>query len=195
MFKSTRHTLTTCLAAGLISTGLISNVAMASDGKHSTYGWVEKVTIDPSWGPEVKAKLDTGALTSSMQAENIEEFERDGEDWVRFDVEVEDESTDDTVSKTFEREVVRKLALSGAGGEDSRPAVLMTVCIGGEFYEEQFSLRDRDDMIYPVLLGRRTIQDLGAVDVTQTFMHDADCDDDSPVHEYKDKEYDEDIGT
>lgn len=188
MLKPVQHAIMTGLTLCMLG-----GVAMA-DEENDTWGWVEKATIEPSWGPEVKAKLDTGALTSSMQAENIEEFERGDEEWVRFDVEVEDESTGDVVSKTFEREVVRNLILSGAGGEDHRPAVLMTLCMGGEFYEEQFSLRDRDDLIYPVLLGRRTIQDLGAVDVTKTFTHDASCNDDSPLNSYEDKEYDEDIG-
>lgn len=188
MLKLKYYSMMTCMALGLLAGPVMA------DDESSTYGWVEKVTIEPSWGPEVKAKLDTGALTSSMQAEDIEEFQKDGEDWVRFEVEVEDEASGEVVSKTFEREIKRNLILSGAGGEDRRPAVLMTICLGGEYYEEQFSLRDRDGLIYPVLLGRRSIQDLGPVDVTRTFTQDADCGEDAPVHSYEDKEYDEDIG-
>ncbi|EPC03340.1 hypothetical protein L861_17510 [Litchfieldella anticariensis FP35 = DSM 16096] len=167
------------------------DTAIADD--ETTYGWVEKATIEP-WGTEVKVKLDSGALTSSMQAEDIEEFERDGDDWVRFTVEVEDEVSDDIVSKTFERPVFRNLQVSGAGGEDHRPVVLMTICMGETLREEQFSLEDRDDMNYPVLLGRRTIQSLGTLDVTETFLHDADCHEDSPLRAHADKDYDEDIG-
>lgn len=70
----------------------------------------------------------------------------------------------------------------------------MKICIGQDIYEEQFSLENRDDMLYPMLLGRRTIQDLGPVDVTETFMHDPKCGEDSTVHGYGQKDYDEDIG-
>lgn len=56
-------------------------------------------------------------------------FERDGEDWVRFTVEVEDEDTDEVVSRTFERAVFRDLLGSGPGGEDHRPVVLMRMCM------------------------------------------------------------------
>ncbi|MBB3332261.1 hypothetical protein BDK63_003155 [Halomonas campaniensis] len=180
-----------CYATILVVAGGLASAAMGADA--ATYGWVETATVEP-WGAEVKVKLDTGALTSSMQAEEIETFERDGEEWVRFTVEVEDEDTDEVVSRTFEREVFRNLLVSGAGGEDRRPVVLMTICMGQTLHEEQFSLEDRDDMNYPVLLGRRTIQSLGEVDVTRTFVHDPDCDENSQLIRHADHDYDEDIG-
>ncbi|MDN3526251.1 RimK/LysX family protein [Halomonas sabkhae] len=182
------------LMAGLV-TALLSSAAPAGDDDRKVFGWVEKATIEEPWGPEVKVKLDSGALTSSMQAEDIERFKRDGEEWVRFVVEVEDESTEEVVSKTFERPVFRNLILTGAGGQDRRPAVLMTMCIGDTRYEEQFSLEDRSDMNYPVLLGRRTIQELGLLDVTRTFEQELECDEDTPLHAHDDKELAEDIGT
>lgn len=157
------------------------------------YGWLEMATIEP-WGVAVKAKLDSGALTSSMHAENIEEFTKDGEEWVRFTVDVEDEYKDKDVSKTFEMPVKRNLKLRGAGGVDHRPVVLMQICLGDTVYEEQFSLRNREDMNYPVLLGRRTIQSLGLIDVATNFLHKPRCDETSTVVEYANKEYDEDIG-
>ncbi|QQD17293.1 ATP-dependent zinc protease [Spongiibacter nanhainus] len=157
------------------------------------FGWLEMATIEP-WGVAVKAKLDSGALTSSMHATEIEEFEKDGEEWVRFTVDVEDEYEDEDVSKTFELPVHRRLLLRGAGGTDRRPVVLMKLCLKDTVYEEQFSLRDRGDMHYPVLLGRRTIQSLGLVDVSKNFTHKPSCDESATVMNYATKEYDEDIG-
>lgn len=160
---------------------------------HHVLGWVEKIQLG-DWGVEVKAKLDTGALTSSMHATNIERFERDGEKWVRFLVEVEDEREDEMVQKLFERPLHRNVILRGAGGEDRRPVVLLSVCIGSSVYEEQFSLEDRSDMIYPVLLGRRTIQHLGVVDVTRTFITEARCNANSARYDFEGKRRDDDIG-
>ena len=69
----------------------------------------------------------------------------------------------------------------------------MNLCMGNTVYEEQFTLNDRSDMIYPVLLGRRTLSHLGYLDVTQTFTHSPDCDEGSIVKLDKDQEDDEDI--
>lgn len=168
---------------------LFSGAAVGDD----TFGWIEKAEIEPG-GVEVKAKLDTGALTSSIHAEDIEHFEREDEEWVRFTLELEDEGSGEQIAKRVERPVFRDLNVSGAGGEDERPVVLMKVCIGETIYEEQFSLEDRDDMLYPLLLGRRTIQHLGEVDVTQTFLHEPECDAESSVLSYDEQEDDEDIG-
>ncbi len=187
MRKPIRHAL---LAAA--STCLLSATAAANDDA-TTYGWVEKATIEP-WGTEVKVKLDSGALTSSMHAEEIETFDKAGDEWVRFTVEVEDEASNEEVSKRFEAPLYRDLTVRGAGGKDQRPVVLMKLCMNGTIREEQFGLEDRDDMNYPVLLGRRAIQHLGPIDVTRTFMHDPACREGAPVRAHDDGETDEDIG-
>ena len=51
----------------------------------------------------------------------------------------------------------------------------MQMCIGDQVYDEQFSLNDRDKMIYPVLIGRRTLEHLGAVDASRTFTLEPRC--------------------
>ncbi|WP_235991381.1 retropepsin-like aspartic peptidase RloA3 [Halopseudomonas xiamenensis] len=137
-------------------------------------GWIEKGLILPEQ-TAVKVKVDSGALTSSMHAVNLERFTRKGKRWVRYDVEVKDADTGKRVTMHFERPVYRQITVRGAGGEDYRPVVKMRMCIGNRIYEEQFSLRDRSDMTYPVLLGRRTIEHIGLIDVSDTFMLPLDC--------------------
>lgn len=161
------------VASGLVLIAVaVSNAAAKSNT--NIFGWLEKTRIEP-WGVTVKAKLDSGALTSSMHAENIERFRKNDEDWVRFTVKVRDVETDEVVSKEFERPVYRRSRIRGAGGEDRRPVVKMQICIKDVIYEEQFSLRDRDNMLYPVLLGRRTLKQLGAIDVVSTYLHEPKC--------------------
>lgn len=174
-------------------TALYSTCGFADSATSKTFGWVEYGEIHP-WGIKTKMKLDSGALTSSMQAEGIEAFTRDGENWVRFKLELEDEASGEVVSRIVEKPLYRDFNATGAGGTDHREVVLMKVCIDNTIYEEQFSLEDRDNMIYPVLLGRRTIQSLGKIDVTRTFVNDPTCDDSSPVSLQSEKENDEDIG-
>ena len=136
-------------------------------------GWVEKAMILPGH-LVMNAKMDTGALTSSLDAKGLTPFQRDGKDWVRFDVETQDDN-DKVTSQSFEREIVREVTLRGAGGKDDRPVVLMKICIGDQVYEEQFTLRDRGEMKYPLLIGRRTIQHLGLIDVTRQFTVEPKC--------------------
>lgn len=142
------------------------------------FGWVEEGLIQPE-NISVKIKLDTGALTSSMDAKDLKRFEKDGETWVRFNVEVKDSDAGKMVSAAFERRVVRNVKVRGAGGAERRPIVLMKMCIGKRVYSEQFSLKNRGKMNYPVLIGRSTLEHLGLVDVAKTFTMEPHCDQDS----------------
>ncbi|MGM0857611.1 MAG: ATP-dependent zinc protease [Pseudomonadota bacterium] len=170
--------VTTLLSSFAMVTALASSQAVADEDQ--VFGWVENATLHP-WGTEVKAKLDSGALTSSLDARDIEMFEKDGEEWVRFRLKLEDEESGEVFSDELERPLYRELRVRGAGGKDERPVVLLNVCMGDKIYEEQFSLRNREDMNYPLLLGRRTISHLGLLDVRETFMQDPTCDDDAEV--------------
>ncbi|GAB3215531.1 ATP-dependent zinc protease family protein [Pseudaeromonas pectinilytica] len=138
----------------------------------------ESVTATPIWGlveticlategVQLEAKLDTGADTSSLDARDIQAFDREGEPWVRFRVEGVRDSQ--AVSQLVERPVERRVKVRSASGSDSRYVVRMRVMFGSQEYDEQFSLRDRRRMNYPVLIGSRTLKHLGAVDVNR--MH------------------------
>ncbi|ROO37764.1 ATP-dependent zinc protease [Salinisphaera orenii] len=168
------------LVSGLFVLALMPGLLIpaSADSDKTIYGWVENARIEP-WGVEAKAKLDTGALTSSLHATDIERFKRDGETWVRFTTRIEDQRDEDMAEREFERPLFRRLRVTGAGGSDERPVVLLRICMNDTIYEEQFSLRDRGDMNYPMLLGRRTIEHLGLIDVSETFLNEPSCDDDS----------------
>lgn len=130
------------------------------------WGLVETVCLSAE-GLMLEAKLDTGADTSSLDARDIESFDREGEPWVRFRVEgVRDGQP---VSLLVERPVLRRVKVRSASGSDSRYVVRMRVVFGSQEYDEQFSLRDRRRMNYPLLIGSRTLKHLGAVDVNR--MH------------------------
>lgn len=169
------------LSVGLLCAALGAGVAHAADEAVQfgprVVGWIEKGLILPEY-TAVKIKVDSGALTSSMHAVNLEEFEHHGKEWVRYDVPVRDADTDEMVTMHFERPVFRRILVRGAGGADRRPVVKMSICMGDRVYEEQFSLRDRGDMNYPVLIGRRTIEHVGLIDVSRTFMHKPNCSED-----------------
>ncbi|WP_324730565.1 retropepsin-like aspartic peptidase RloA3 [Pseudomonas paeninsulae] len=164
------------LSGGLVQAAILLSLCAAPAFAESqqVLGWVEEGVILPE-NVAVKFKLDTGALTSSMHAEDVERFKKDGDDWVRFNIELEDIDTNKQVNSQLERKVERAIKVRGAGGAERRPVVLMKVCLGDRVYEEQFSLNDRDRMNYPVLVGRRTLEKVGLVDSNKTFTVEPDC--------------------
>lgn len=135
------------------------------------FGWVERVELLDG-DLSVKAKLDTGAATSSLDATNIERFRRDGERWVRFTV--TDPESDDVLE--LEKPLSRNVRIVRHSGEHQRRAVVkIPVCFGPFAREVEFSLIDRSNFIYPVLLGRSALKGHALVDSGETFINYPDC--------------------
>src|SRR5690606_30466259 len=99
---------------------------------HSTTlaGWREWVQLTGIGVPWIKAKLDTGARSSALHAFDIEAFDRDGAEWVRFTVRPLQRSTDDEV--TVELPVHdRRQVRSSSGHVEERCVVLLPVVLMG----------------------------------------------------------------
>ena len=93
--------------AALLPTLPIGAYAKSKPGELEILGYIEKVRFDnPSI--ELNAKLDSGATTSSLNALNKESFEKDGKEWICFDV-IDPEDEDNLV--TFEAPVVRTVRI------------------------------------------------------------------------------------
>ncbi len=129
-------------------------------------GWLESIILQP-WNIKLRAKLDTGAKTSSLHAEDIERFERDGVEWVRFHTTDPDEKNP---LKTVEAPLIRDVKIKRHKQKpQTRPVVEMTFCLDGQIYTSEFSLTDRSRFNYQVLLGRRVLQQGILVDPASTF--------------------------
>ncbi len=168
-------------AIGLCVLLCLPGLATADGGKVIA-GWVERVVLLPA-GHDVKAKLDTGAKTSSLSARDIERFEKDGRRWVRFTLSYED-SFDRKLEQQLERPVVRRVRIKEHVGEyNSRPVVKLGLCFDGRRTEAEFSLVDRSNFIYPVLLGRRFLARHAVIDPSQTFQLRKGCPADTVIEE------------
>lgn len=176
------------LALGLVATigVLFHGGAMASTKDQAKpeperMGFVEWVVMKDT-GLRMKARLDTGAKTSSLHATDIEGFEKDGEDWVRFRLPLDDHNDIDSPENEglvleFERPVERTVLIKRKGApSQKRYVVRMEFCIAGKTHETQFSLTDRGRFTYPALLGRRFMSDDNVlVDSTDSFLAEAEC--------------------
>jgi len=126
-------------------------------------GEVEPVTLVP-FGVTMPARIDTGATTSSIDATEIEPFERDGEKWVRFVV--ADRRSGENLSMQC-RLLRRVNIISHAGESLRRPVVMLKTMMGGVAFEHEFSLTNRSDFSYQVLIGRNYLQGEFVVDVNR----------------------------
>lgn len=127
----------------------------------------------PSLGSYFKARLDTGANTSSLSATDITPFERDGENWVRFRLGLseDDAVVGSVVDQEFEAKVVRQVRILQASGTDRRPVVRLPLSLGPIEQNVEFTLNDRTHLTYPVLLGRRFMMDIAVIDITRNYSH------------------------
>jgi hypothetical protein len=134
------------------------------------YGWREKVLVD-GVKQALNAKLDTGAFTSSIHAEEKELFEREGKKWVRFIV--TDPRTKDSPRVRLEAPLVRIARIKDPGGKSqTREVVKLSFKIGDRKMRGDFTLNNRSNMLSPVLIGRTMIKELGLVDSTRTNIAD-----------------------
>lgn len=149
-----------------------------------TLGYVEWVVMQDT-SLRLKARLDTGAKTSSLHAVNVEPFEKDGQEWVSFQIPLgdhEDQPTEgeldhEDVILEFERPVERTVLVKRKGApSQKRYVVVMDFCIAGTTHTTQFSLTDRGKFSYPALLGRRFMRDDNIlIDSADAFMAEKEC--------------------
>lgn len=136
-------------------------------------GWVEKARI-AGVEKEVKVKLDTGATTTSINAEILEQPDEETESGGMIKFRFLDGEGNKEV---FEHPIVRWVQIKSREGRDlRRPVVRMKLCIAGRWIEEEVNLADRDDFNYPVLVGRNMLKQGGlVVDSSRTFTADPSC--------------------
>jgi len=134
------------------------------------YGWKEWILFLRKRVP-LRAKLDTGARTSSIHAENIKRITRHGQKRVTFTIVDPKRDADGEHAVHYECPVVRTARVRNADGQQSeRIVVELEFWLGGEQHRAEFTLNTRHDMLNPVLLGRFAIKKLGLVDSGRTYL-------------------------
>ncbi|TBU94083.1 ATP-dependent zinc protease [Stutzerimonas kirkiae] len=145
----------------LLLAGVFCTPAFAQEP--TLYGRYEHIRLE-DLGQTLKAKMDTGAETASLSARDIERFEREGEQWVRFRLAVD--GADDRLHERRLAGVseIKGRAEEGGGkpGVAVRPLVDMEICIADRLYQAEVNLTDRSHFEYPLLIGSKLIGQLQA---------------------------------
>jgi hypothetical protein len=132
-------------------------------------GWREWVSLPDAGIDWIKAKIDTGARTSSLHAFHIEEFAREGEEWVRFRVKPWQESQEDTTvveCPVFDRRRVR----SSSGHAQQRIDVSLAIRLVDQTIVSEVTLSNRDEMGFRMLIGREALRRGFVVDPARSFL-------------------------
>ncbi|MDH3998380.1 MAG: RimK/LysX family protein [Desulfuromonadales bacterium] len=131
----------------------------------SVIGELENVTFREE-GLRLKARIDTGAETSSLGVASQQKFERDGKKWIQFTV--EDPASEKVIE--FERPLIRIAKIKRHGAEAlERPVVKLKITLGAIDITREFTLADRTQYAYPTLIGRNVLSGKFLVDVNRKF--------------------------
>lgn len=131
-------------------------------------GWREWVSL-PELGVDwIKAKVDTGARSSSLHAFELEPLERDGHRWVRFVIHPWQRSDLDAVTAEAPLHDEREVR-SSTGESELRPVIRTGVRIAGLTYPIDLTLTDRTDMRFQMLLGREAVRRRFLVDPGRSY--------------------------
>ena len=152
------------MKAVVLLSALLSLPALAAEP--TLYGRYEYLQL-PELGQTLKAKMDTGAYTASLSARDIQNFKRDGEEWVRFRLAAT--GADDSV---YEHRVARISKIKNRadeGDEDpaaadvsKRPVIDLQLCLGNQLRTVEVNLTDRSSFNYPLLIGAKALREFGA---------------------------------
>lgn len=128
-------------------------------------GVTEQVGI-AELGVEMQGKLDTGAVSSSLSAWDIEHFTRDGDKWVRFHFGEPDNPAELELPVAQTVRIVRRAAdydEEEEKGYTRRPVVMLTLCIGSRKAKTRVNLADRRNFSTALLVGMESLVDLRAI--------------------------------
>lgn len=119
--------------------------------------------------PAIKARVDSGAKTSSLHAFNIRLFSRQGQSWVSFEVHPL-QSNRRTIIRC-EAEVIDKRVIKSSSGIGEKRFVVRTeLQLNGQAWPIELTLTNRDSMGYRMLLGREAMHGRILVDPAAGFL-------------------------
>lgn len=119
--------------------------------------------------PKIKARVDSGAKTSALHAINIVPFVKNGESWVKFDINPIQNNVRTIIhceAKLIDKRVVK----SSSGNREQRFVISSELEIGGQSWNIEITLTNRDSMGFRMLLGREAMIGRLLVDPSQSFL-------------------------
>jgi len=135
-------------------------------------GWREWLSLPALGIDEIKAKVDTGARTSCIHALDIEEYEYEGDKWVKFTAQPLQDNLDYQV-QCKAKVKKHKHVTSSSGQKELRYFIETTLCAGGQSWPIEMTLTSRASMKFRMLLGRTAMENRIVVDPALSHLLDS----------------------
>lgn len=125
--------------------------------KKPIIGWEEWCAFPDLNLPAVKAKIDTGAKTSCLHADNLKVFQKDGKDYIRFEVHPIQKNR--KITRICEAPIVDFRTVTSSNGErEKRYVINTTFKFGDQVFTSDLTLTTRYGMRFRMLLGKEALK-------------------------------------
>lgn len=117
----------------------------------------------------VQVKIDSGAFSSSIHCERIDEFAEIGNNFLEvvFLDEYDDSYTGEAICfENYKKRIIK----SSNGVSEERFIVELEILLFGQSYHSEFSLTRRNDLKFPVLLGRKLLNKQFIIDTSKSNL-------------------------
>lgn len=132
-------------------------------------GWREWLSLPDLGIATLKAKVDTGARTSSLHAIDLEYFKKSGKEYIKFKIQPQQRSSKLVVHCSHKVLEHRKIKSSN-GQIELRPVIETNVSLFDEIWPVELTLTNRDEMGFRMLLGRESIRKRFLVDSGNSYL-------------------------
>ncbi|KAF2519218.1 30S ribosomal protein S6--L-glutamate ligase [Flavobacterium salilacus subsp. salilacus] len=119
--------------------------------------------------PTIKARVDSGAKTSALHAINISPFQKNAENWVKFDINPIQNNTR-TIIHCEAPLVDKRIVKSSSGYREKRYVIQSEIQVGDSRWQIELTLTNRDSMGFRMLLGREAMSGRILVDPEQKYL-------------------------
>lgn len=132
-------------------------------------GWREWIALPDLGLTPIKAKIDTGARTSTLHAFSVESFQSGGRLHARFGVHPLQKRTDVVVYG--EAPVIDRRPVTDSGGHTEERYVIATrLVLAGREWPIELTLTNREEMLFRMLLGRTALAGRTQVDPALSYV-------------------------
>ena len=119
--------------------------------------------------PSIKARIDSGAKTSALHAKNIAPFIKEGQNWVKFDINPIQNNIK-TIIHCEAPLVDKRVVKSSSGFREQRYVIQTALEIGNSTWIIEMTLTNRDSMGFRMLLGREAMSGRVLVDPEKQYL-------------------------
>jgi hypothetical protein len=129
-------------------------------------GWREFVALPELKLKNIKAKIDTGAKTSALHAEDIEYLTINNKKYVKFVYKTEEGQRKKLKARFIEERTIK----SSTGQTTLRPVVKVKIKMGLNEFDIELTLINRDLMGFKMLIGRDALNNKFVINPSKSFL-------------------------